>query len=136
MSKTILYLIKNRFQIFRFGIVGAITFILNFSLVWSLYGLLELNYPIAVTLAYIITVIAHFLLNRYFTYKADNSSVIGHIGRYGVMLMVNYLVTVSISIVTVELFKLTPYHGVIFATGMTAFLSFLIMKYFVFSERR
>ncbi len=117
----------------RFGIVGVVTFALNYSLVWVFYGLFGLHYGPAVTIAYIITVLAHFILNRVFTYNSAGSAILNHMTKYGVMLGINYLITLGISVGTVELLALTPYHGVVFATFVTAFSSFFLMKHFVFS---
>jgi putative flippase GtrA len=133
LSKPITYLVRNRNLIARFGLVGISTFFLNYCCVWLFYGLIALDYRFAVTLAYIITVVAHFLLNRMFTYNKGESHIIGHIGRYGVMLAINYAITISVSIATVEVCGLSPYIGVIFATGATACSSFFLMKDFVFS---
>ena len=52
------------------------------------------------------------------------------------MLTINYFITLSVSIGTVELCGLSPYYGVVFATGVTVFSSFLLMKYFVFCDGR
>ena len=82
-------------QVFRFGVVGVVTFALNYSLVWVFYGLFKMYYGTAVTLAYIITVFTHFLLNRVFTYQSAGSAILSHMGKYGRMLIVNYLLTLA-----------------------------------------
>jgi putative flippase GtrA len=122
-------------QVARFGVVGVVTFALNYSLVWVFYGLFNLHYKTAVTLAYIITVFTHFMLNRIFTYNSAGSAIVSHMTKYGMMLGINYLITISVSVATVELLRLTPYHGVVFATFATAFSSFFLMKYFVFYRK-
>lgn len=128
------YFSRHRGQIARFGLVGIITFILNYAMVWLFYGLIALNYRVAVSFAYIITVCAHFMLNRTFVYNKGGSTLFSHLGKYGGMLLINYLTTLAISMGTVEVCRLTPYYGVLFATGGTAFSSFLLMKYFVFRD--
>ena len=129
---SISYGLQSRRQMGRFAVVGIVTFALNYSLVWLFYGRLAWHYGTAITLAYIVTVCAHFFLNRTFTYESAGSAVLSHMGKYGVMLGINYLITLSITVVTVELIALTPYHGVVLATFATAFSSFLLMKHFVF----
>jgi len=129
------YISLHRWQLVRFGIVGVVTFALNFFLVWLLYGMAGLGYQLAVTCAYFITVVAHFWLNRSFTYAQEGGSAMPDTARYGIMLLINYLLTLSVVTVTVELFKLTPYSGIVFATLATAFSSFLLMKHFVFVQK-
>lgn len=132
LSELYLYIIKHRIQITIFGLIGIATFVLNYSFVWLFYGFIALDYRLAVTLAYIITVIVHFTLNRIFTYKAEGYPLMGQWVKYAMMLVINYLITLSVCIITVEIFKLNPYFGIIFAAGITMFSSFLFMKYFVF----
>ena len=130
------YVKSNRRQIVLFILIGFSTFVLNYTLVWLLFGFLSTDYRLAVSLAYVITVIAHFYLNRTFTYKAKGMSLSTHITKYGLLLLLNYFITLTVQMITVELFGLTPYYGVVLATGCVMFSSFIIMKYFVFSERR
>lgn len=132
LSRMLSYIRFHRWQLFRFGIVGLATFVLNFFLVWLFYGKARLDYRIAVSCAYMITVVAHFFLNRSFTYGQEGGSVVPDTAKYGIMLMANYLITLSVTTATVELFGLTPYYGIVFSTFATAFSSFLLMKHFVF----
>ena len=130
------YINKHKWQLIRFSIVGMTTFVLNFSLVWLFYGKVDLDYRIAITCAYVITVGFHFLLNRSFTYCRADGGVGFDTVKYGMLLIANYLITVSITSATVELFGLTPYFGVVFSASATAFSSFLLMKHFVFVRKQ
>lgn len=135
LSSSLRYISCHRLQLVRFGIVGVATFALNFFLVWLFYGRVGLGYQLAVTYAYFITVVAHFTLNRSFTYGIAGGSAIPDTAKYGMMLLINYLITLSVATVTVELLRLTPYYGIVFATLATAFSSFLLMKHFVFVQK-
>jgi putative flippase GtrA len=134
-SKTLSYIVVHRWQLIRFCIVGLATFALNFFLVWLFYGKAVLDYRIAVSCAYFITVVAHFILNRSFTYSQKGGSMAPDTVKYCIMLLANYLITLSITTATVELARLTPYYGIVFATFATAFSSFLLMKHFVFVQK-
>jgi putative flippase GtrA len=137
LSKFIAYLARNHKLILRFGLVGMITFMLSYFIVWLFYGVFALDYRFAITVAFIITVIAHFILNRTFTYKTSESPIVHQAWKYGVMLAVNYMINLFASIIAVEVFELSPYFGIVFATIITASSSFFLIKYFVFlqSER-
>jgi len=135
LSAAYRYVRSHQWQLFRFGIVGAATFSLNFFLVWLLYGRAGVNYKFAVTGAYVITVMVHFALNRSFTYRQSGGSAVPDTAKYGMMLLVNYLATLSISTLTVEFLLLTPYYGIVFSTFVTAFTSFILMKHFVFTKK-
>jgi putative flippase GtrA len=130
------YISNHKWQIIRFGIVGAATFGLNFSLVFLFYGKVGLEYRIAVTCAYVITICFHFLLNRSFTYRRLDGGVGSDTVKYGISVIANYLITLIITSATVELLGLTPYFGITFSALATAFSSFLLMKYFVFVRKQ
>lgn len=134
--KIFTYIRDHKWQLIRFGIVGVATFAINFTLVWLFYGKARLDYRIAVTCAYIITVAAHFLLNRSFTYRQAEGPFGPDTLKYGVMFIANYLITLSITTATVELLGLTPYFGIVFSVFATAFSSFLLMKHFVFVRKK
>ena len=129
------YIKHHRWQLIRFCIVGLTTFILNFFFVWLFYGRAKLDYRVAVSCAYCITVVVHFMLNRLFTYRQKDGAVFTETTKYLMMLFVNYFITLSVITVTVELLGLIPYYGVIFSAFSTGFSSFLLMKYFVFVRR-
>ncbi len=129
------YVTANKWQLLRFSIVGLTTFALNFVLVWLFYGVVGLDYRIAVSIAYTLTIIAHFMLNRSFTYGLVGMPEIPSTIRYAFMLFVNYLILLGVTTATVELLGLTPYFGVIFSEFVTAFSSFLMMKHFVFAQQ-
>ena len=133
-SKFFLYIRSHGSQLVRFIIVGLATFALNIFLVWLFYGKAGIDYRLAATYAYFITVVVHFILNRSFTYRHEGKLLPSDIVKYCLMLFSNYVITLSVTTVTVEFFLLTPYHGTIFSTFITAFSSFLLMKYFVFTR--
>lgn len=134
-SKFFLYIRSHGWQLVRFIIVGLATFALNIFLVWLFYGKAGIDYRLAATYAYFITVVVHFILNRSFTYRQEGSTLFPDTVKYCLMLFSNYIITLSVTTVTVELFLLTPYHGTIFSTFITAFSSFLLMKYYVFAQK-
>ena len=129
------YISNHKWQLIRFGIVGVATFVLNFSLVFLFYGKVSLDYRIAVTCAYVITLGVHFLLNRSFTYRRVDGGVGPDTVKYGILLIANYLITLSITSATVELLGLTPYFGIVLSALATAVSSFLLMKHFVFVRK-
>lgn len=130
------YLIEHRLQLAKFVVVGLVTFGIYFSVFHLFYGLVHLNYRIAVSLAYVITVISHFWLHRLLTFSAAEQQIMHNAGKYLLMLGVNYGITLAIVGVVVEVAELSPYIGVIASTATTAWMSFFVMKYFVFKSKR
>jgi len=127
------YVRRNKGQLVRFTVVGLLTFVLYFSLFHLLYGEAGLGYKVAVSIAYSVTVLCHFLLHRLFTFGAQRLSLSRHAGRYGVMLVLNYGITLGVMWTVVEIVRISPYFGTIASTICTAASSFFVMKHFVFS---
>lgn len=127
------YVRSHLSQIIRFSIVGIVTFVLYYILIWCFYGRFEFDYRLAVSCSYVITVAVHFLVNRFFTYRKEGFTMIHDTFKYLIMLAVNYVITLGITMAGVEIFGFSPYFAVLFPIAMTAVSSFLMMKHFVFA---
>src|SRR5450631_3722923 len=113
---TVQYVLEHRRQLLKFIIVGLITFGINFASFHLCYGVLAFGYKLAVSLAYVAAVVAHFLLHRIFTFRASDQALHDHTWRYLLMLALNYAISLSVVWATVELAKVSPYFGVIAST--------------------
>jgi putative flippase GtrA len=138
LDSGIAYLRAHRGEILRFALVGVATFALYFLSFHVCFAILGLGYKAAVSVAYVITVTTHFLLNRFFTFNAHASDLGAHAGRYALMLLLNYGITLGVMWFVVEVMHISPYLGTVASTLATAASSFFVMKYFVFglSEAR
>lgn len=129
------YINTHRVQLTKFVVFGFLTFGINIFCFHLFYGsIFKLNYKVAVTIAYIVTVCSHFVLNRTFTYKAVGQKITSHVWRYVIMLVSNYLLTLLVVWFVVNIVKSSPYLGLVASTGVGAMVSFFVMKYFVFGS--
>lgn len=135
LRHAIRYLAEHRLQLAKFVIVGLLTFGINFLFFHLFYGLFHWDYRIAVSVAYVLTVISHFLLHRIFTFSAAEQQMAHTAGKYLLMLAVNYGITLTVVGLAVEVAGWSPYIGVIASTAATASTSFFVMKYFVFKPK-
>ena len=116
--------------------VGILTFTLNIILLWFFYSYMKANYVVAISFAYVLTVVLHFILNRNFTFQIKQSSIPLQGLRYTFLLGGNYLSTMAIGWLVVGLFQLTPYVSVLLSTAIISISNFLLMKNFVFLNFR
>jgi len=128
------YVKTHRIQVAKFIVVGFLTLGINVCCFHIFYRAIGLDYKIAISLAYVITVVSHFLLHRFFTFDAEEQALIHHTWKYLLMLGLNYLVFLGVVWMTVEVLKVSPYFGVAGSTAVTAAISFFMMKHFVFRE--
>jgi putative flippase GtrA len=135
LRKITLYLELNKLFLKRFILVGILTFGLN-NIFFTIFNSgLDIEYKRSISIAYILTVLSHFLMHRFFTYRNhDEKSLRQSVSKYSVMLCINYAITLLISIFTVEVLKISPYFGILFSTGATALTSFIMMNHFVFQK--
>jgi putative flippase GtrA len=126
------YLIANRAQLIKFIIFGFLIFWINFFCFYVLYSIAGFNYKISISIAYIIAVISHFFLHRTFTFNAVEQDIVHHVWKHALMLCSNYFLTFFIVWFSVNELKVSPYLGLVISTAISAGVSFLVMKYFVF----
>jgi putative flippase GtrA len=80
----------------RYLLVGGTTFVIDFSLLVTLHGHFKLNLGASTSVAYWISIMYNFTLNRYWTFDVrEKESLARHITTYFVLLVFNYLFTVT-----------------------------------------
>lgn len=116
----------------KFGIVGATTAAIYFLVMWIADSVLEANYIFAVSTAYLVSTIFHFVANRHFTFGATKGKHYHQAVRYLVLWLINYLITIAIVSLCVEKFLLSPYLGVCIAVIFTVITGYSLARYWVF----
>ena len=135
LSRCWIYFVNDHWaQFVKFAGIGFLTFGINFLAFHIFFSVLRLDYRLAVTFAYMITVISHFLLHRYFTFGASEQKIERNLFKYAVMLTLNYVIIISVVWLVTDVMKGSPYIGLILSTAVTASFSFFFMKYFVFGS--
>lgn len=127
-----MYLSSHFLAFFKFGMVGTITAAIYFLLMWAADSILGLNYIAAVSVAYFVSTVFHFLANRHFTFGAIGDRHKHQIIRYMLMWIINYLITIFILSICVERFLLSPYVGVCVSVVFTVFTGYVLARYWIF----
>lgn len=119
-------------QLMKFAHVGFLLFGVNFLIFHLFYGLFHLDYRISISIAYATGVLLHFALHRKYTFRASSQQLAQTAGKYFLMLLLNYLLTLAVSWFVVEVGRLPPSFTVVASTTVTTGTGFFMMKYFVF----
>lgn len=130
------YIVLHRTQLVVFIIIGFLTFGINFGSFHLFFGKFHLDYKLATSFAYVITLVSHFLLHRSFTFKASQQKIKNNIGKYFCMLFVNYMNALVTMWFLINILRESPYLGIVASTGTSAIISFFMMKYFVFGSQK
>lgn len=123
---------KHKREVFWFlttGVISAIAYFITFSLLWKIFNL---NYQVAITIGYIVSVIVHFNINRYITFKSGSNPIAHQLIKYLMMLLMNYIVTLLIAHGVVEKAHFSPYFAIVCSIGATVGTSYLLSRYWVF----
>jgi putative flippase GtrA len=126
------FILSNRDSIIRFIAVGLLNAIFYFCLFTIFWKGLNINYNIAITIAYAIAIVSYFFLTRHFTFASNNNPIKNQVLRFIVLLVLNYFITLAIVHNTVKILLLSPNLGVLFAIATTTISSYLIGKFWVF----
>lgn len=116
----------------KFVLVGLITATIYFGLFGVLWKHFELNYQIAITIAYVFAVIFYFLFNRHFTFRSTVSAMNLQFIKFLFMLAFNYLMTLTIVHISVEQLSVPPYAGMVLSIGIMTLINYSIAKFWVF----
>ena len=116
----------------KFGLVGVATALIYFFVMWFVGAILEIQYTVAVSLAYFVSTLFHFLANRHFTFGAAHGHRKSQIVRYLLMWLINYLITMVVVGLSVETLHLSPYIGVSVSVLFTMCVGYILGRYWVF----
>lgn len=112
--------------------VGTISAVINFSSFAFFWNFLHIHYQVAVSISYILSVIFHFNVNRRFTFKSHGRNFHRHLAKYLIMILISYLTTLAIMHIVVEIFKFSPYVGIVASIGTTVGMNYMLAKFWVF----
>lgn len=125
----------NCHKLFRFVIVGVLTFVVNVIVFKFFYTFLEFSSDFAISVAYFLQLIAHYVLSKIFTFRAGGIKHIRCLPRYVLMVIVNYLLTVSNLSIVETFMHIDPVYSIFLSACTNAVSSFLIMNNFVFRNK-
>lgn len=123
---------SDRRSVIAFLMVGALTALFNFSLFTLAWQIFHVDYQIAVTFSYVSALFFHFFMNRNITFRRSEERLAPQVTKYAFMAMMNYLTTLVVVEVVVNVLLLSPYFGVLIAIGVTVVSGYFMSKFWVF----
>ena len=118
-------------KFFRYLVVGISTFLFDVGLLYGLVEIFKIHYLIATTLAWSSATIANYLLNKIWSFKSSASYFFSSL-KYAVLLGANYLFTIFMMYVLVEILLFYYVYAKIVIVAVIACWNFFIYKHFVF----
>lgn len=128
------FIATNRLTILSFLLVGALAAAINFATFSLCLQLASLDYSIAASIAYVLSVVFHFLANRQFTFKQTSGNLSQQLPKYLSLVLLNYLTTLFVMYLIVELLQLSPYLANLTAIGVTVGTGYMLSRYWIFTD--
>lgn len=122
----------NIWSVTKFAAVGTSTSFIYFIVMWLALNVVGFNYVLAVSMAYFVSTLFHYLTNRNFTFTAQGGQHTTQLARYMGMWTTNYFITMGVVSFFVERLGQSAYVGVCCALVITVFISYFLSRYWVF----
>ncbi len=120
-------------QVFLFLSVGGASAVVNFFSFYLAFNVCGMNYKIAASIAYALSVAAHFIGNHTITFRErEPVDVSPRLKKYAVLLLVNYCVTLFTVTASVNWLHLSPYAGIVLAIAVTVIIGYMLSQKWVF----
>lgn len=119
-------------SILKFLVVGVSTTIGGYTF-YAVLIALGVNYALALTLEYIAGITYGFLLNKHWTFQAQGESG-QQAWRYAALYALIFLLNMTLLILLVERWALSPYLAQILLLGFLTLLSFVVQKHWIFTK--
>ena len=118
--------------IIKYALIGLFTVSIYISSLWFLNSYADFNYILSVSLAYFLSSIFHFFANKRFTFINLNDLNLLQIFRYIILLILNYIITILVVNVAVEIMHYSVFISVIISLFFTIISGYLLGKYWIF----
>jgi len=125
---------RELFQFSRYLVVGGATAALYFSLLIITIDIAGFQHFVAVSISYPLAISFHFFANKLFTFQSHSTKVGGEVFRYLCMASFNYLVTLLVLYLAVDLGGTSTFIGAALAVAVTVGLGYGLTKAWVFQR--
>jgi putative flippase GtrA len=125
----------NWLQLVRFGLVGAVGFIVNLAVYYIFVHPVGVDYHVAAVAAWLVAVLNNFVLNRHWTFDARGTAARFQAFRFLMVSLVAFGVSLLILTVLVESAGLSKVPAQAIAVAASTPLNFLGNKLWSFRAR-
>ncbi|KKO92471.1 glycosyl transferase family 2 [Sphingobacterium sp. Ag1] len=118
----------------RFGIVGSIGFVIDFSITYLLKEKLKVNKFVANSFGFSFAVINNYLLNRYWTFQNYSPNVLKEFSLFFLVCSVGLLLNNIVLYLLNEKVNLSFYSAKIGSISVVMFWNFIANYFYVFHQ--
>jgi len=120
-----------RLQFTRYVLIGFLTLLTDYLLLIFSVEILRLNVILAASISYVVSLLVHFNLNKYWNFKSFSRSYQRQIRTYLIASGFFYLINIAI-IQSATILHFNYIVGKIIATGVLVSMTFMFNRYVTF----
>lgn len=121
-------------EVILFLLVGATSAVTQIGVLAFLFEVCAFRLDWSVSIAYSASVLVHFLGNKHYTFRNTAKTGATEVLRYLGVVLLNYLITIGVVWLVVEVFKSNPYTAIVASIAATFGLGFALSKLWVFKQ--
>jgi putative flippase GtrA len=119
-------------SLLKFLVVGVTTTVGGYAF-YAVSIVLGVNYAVALTLEYVVGITYGFLMNKRWTFKDQGESG-QQAWRYVALYALIYVLNITLLMLLVERWALSPYRAQILLLGFLTLLSFVVQRRWIFTK--
>ena len=116
----------------KFGVVGLIGMVIDFSITWFFKEKLRVNKYIANSLGFSVAVINNFLLNRYWTFENTSTPVADQLTKFALVSITGLLINNTLLYLLLKGNKRNFYFIKLVVIGLVFFWNYFLNLLFTF----
>tara|TARA_B110000967_G_C18837431_1_gene537506 strand:+ start:447 stop:821 length:375 start_codon:yes stop_codon:yes gene_type:complete len=121
-----------KYSFLRYGLVGFLSVILDFLLLFLFFNILTLTLDISVSLAFILSLVFNFFFHRSYTFKKANGKAKWQLKKYLLIVLISYFITLFLVNYFVDM-GFNIYLAKLITVGVVYIYGYLLGKFFVFN---
>lgn len=121
-------------QFWKYCIVGATGYVINFLIFSLLYGVAAIPYVLAATVSFAISATNNFLLNKYWTFDNPQGQTTTQAGRFLVVSCASWGLNMLLLVLMIEVLSLNEYASQALAIAAVTLLNFTGNKLWSFRQ--
>ena len=130
-------LIKKLFEkeFIRFGFVGGVSTLVDWTIFFILAITINLNYQIAVVSSYLCGAIVNYTLNKLITFKSTSKKIAHQFGIFIGIATISLFASMGLMFTLIELATLDKMTSRIITTGIIFIANYFLHKHITFNKK-
>lgn len=126
---------NNRKEIISYLIFGVLTTVVNIATFAIVYDIMRLDYKIATTIAWIISVLFAFITNKHFVYNSKSINakiVIREFVSFIIFRILSYVIDLVMMIIMIDGYNMNSIYAKVIANIFVVVINYFASKFFIF----